>query len=698
MYPQLLLLLLQAAAWATLYSFDQGRIYMHLANNDLVALNFSVTGLDALSKYSMPDVNYHTGQHVGALSTPPAALALFLWQGGLYAFSGSPDREWAAYDRCGDGGMRLLRYHADRDAWENEPGNLTFADVDDMSYYAGSTYLASPDSNTIYIYGGQCQRLGRMSGRLLLFDMRERRFANVSTSTTPQMFSGAASVWAPTPHQTLVMGGRSPHGWLNMAQIASWDFLAGWLSIQVANGSGVESRTGALALPVFRPLSAASRLLLLAEYTVLDMLVVGGVSADGAADWVRLRYDRNTWAWSRAVLPPAPPAQVLGAAVIFNTLVVVTSGSRPRSDAVPGYRLGVYSVSDMAEMSDLSASEAAAAAAADHRPVPQPDLPPAKLKVLVGTLVPLAALGMAALAGFLFWKHRRHANDRHGLVEPLEYQFGHFSPSLTASLAASLLLREKALRRPHIHDLVSTLDVGSMDSWVRKRQEYDAALPVRPGPLRTEAHAEPPLGGLYSLAEPLVPGLIDGSPTHASPIHGHPPGPALHDEGAAARSNLLNRASYLASSETLHSFSKGEHSSAGPAAAVPNLAGGDADQLGRSDQQRESDQLGRSDQLRGSDHQRRKREHMARLGKSFSYSRAPPRPCAPGKTPRPAAGADAKPSALALEDESIDENVDVQVLVSSKRRSVLRVANPDEPVGSSRCCSLRQSASFSDLD
>lgn len=569
------------AQWATFYSFTDGKIYMVLKNNDMVALNFSITGFSDLSlysSYSESEINYSTGQQVETLSSPPLNSSVFIYDSTMYAFSAQVQD--TDYDVCGNGVFQLSQYDSTEDSWVSAGDNLTFSGVSDVSYYAESSYIVG-DTSTIYIYGGSCN--GTATSRMLSFDMDTLSFSNITTSTKPAAFWGASAIWAPTPQNLLIIGGRANLGWLSMNQLATWNFQSGWL-FELTNNDSINSRVGALTLPVFSTLPNNSTSTFSSSYRPSAILVVGGEGSSGDASplWAQLSLDSNEWTWSTATTD-IDVDDILGAAAIFNTLVVINGTSSYKRDT--SYLLSLYDMdSDFEAVSDLKESTKTSSTSSSKTTV--------TMKALVGTLVPLVAIALAALVGVILWKRKEKAENE-SIMEPLDgYQLGHFRTALDQVYSR---LEPVALYHHH-NDTGSTLDVASMDSWVKKRQEYDA------------------------------------------------------------KRRTLIRHSFLASNETLNHELEDEDED--PEDADAELAPLPTPAPAR----------------------------VAQLQKSFSFSHTPPAlPLVKTRKTKLDLGyidlAELSYSQENIDEAelgSIDEQMDVQVLVSSKRKSVLRVVNPDE--------------------
>ncbi|KAM9890367.1 hypothetical protein OXX79_011476 [Metschnikowia pulcherrima] len=609
---------LVSASWSTHYAFDAGLIYVRLKDNGLVALNFSMSGFDGLSGTSLSSMNLKQDQQVAQLAAPPQNSSMFVYSNTLYAFTGATDDSLSEYDKCGEGVFQLLKYETSSESWVHATDNMTFSDVENVSFYRDSTYLTSTTSSDIYIYGGTCGATGEIVSRLLSLDMDTMQISNISTSTKPQGFFGGTSIWAPSPQQSFVIGGRSADGWLNMYQIATWSFQSGWSFQGVdQNGTTVSSRTNPLALPIFSVLADDSVQTFNRNYNPTSVLVIGGDTAGDSDDaWAKLSYADNSWSW-QALSPSIETEDILGAAVIFDTLVVVNGSSSSISKRSEGtYSISLYDIkNDFALVEDLKSNTAS---------VRKSDSASGTLskntKVLVGTLVPLSALALIFGVVMFWWRKKVVKKDEASVTDPLDYQLGHYR---TRSDQHFSLLGSRPLDLyQNGNDTNSTLDVASIDSWVRKRQEYDA--------------------------------------TRARP---------------------LGRNSYLASNETL-----GSH----PEVNDETISSEGAD-LGEGPITEKNDDTTVSAAISmiqtpsvyaSPDGSPKKAALPARLSqlRTFSYTQTPPQSPMLQRKSRLDPGlvlGEGLDLSMGSDTESPDENMDVQVLVSSKRKSVLRVMNPD---------------------
>lgn len=628
MWPTILALALcldlALAQWGTFYSFQDGIIYMRLKNNDMVSLNFSVTGFDNLDKYSsftLTEINVQTNQAATSLSLPPANSLVFLHGSDLYAFLGSSlDSD---LDACGDGVLQLLKYNSDLDSWSSVSDSITFSDVNDGSFYADLSYLVTDESSTIYIYGGQCLSSNKITNRLLSFDMETFTAHNVTTSTKPQPFYGASSVWAPNPQNMLVVGGKASTGWINMYQLATWNSQSGWLFQTAAqNGTNtIASRTNPLVLPIFSPLADNTTTTFANSYRPKEVLVAGGeTSGSEVTSWSKLSLSSNQWTWS-TVSTQLDVSQVMGAAAVFDTLVVVNATSTQKRDGKQSYHYSLYDINLLQPVSDLKSNTAVVLSAPGTSQT---------TKIVVGTVVPLAALMVVAAAGFFWWK-RKNSDDQRSDMASVDYTFGHFRGPLDQSYDP---LRHNLTVYKHPNDTSSTLEVGSIDSWVRKRQEFDAKR-FRTLKRHSYLASNETLNG--HLVDPSEqPEIDDDNSEHHSNDHS--------DNSSNDNNNNTNNNTNSPNAVSANNSPSLDLSPVAPPTPV--------------------------------------QPRVNQLRKAFSYSQTPPQLPQLRKMSRLDPGYIDVGNLTVTDDnidesDSCDENMDVQVLVSSKRKSVLRIMNPD---------------------
>lgn len=611
-----------AEVWNTVYSFSDGKIYIQLKNNDLVGLNFSVTGFGNVeqSGYSETELNLEDGQTVSQMSSPPANTTIFLIKDKLYGFNAGGDGG-DAKDVCGDGMLQLVKYDTKADSWDSVDG-LIFDGVDDGSFYQHATYMTLPGQDTVYVYGGVCEKTNEVSNRLLSFDSSKLQVSNLTTSTKPQPFYGATNLMAPDSQTQLVLGGQSNNGWLNMYQLATWDFDSGWSFRKVTDSSEdaekINSRKFSSALPIFEPLANNSASTFSDYYRIKEILMIGGelLETDSTPLFAKLTTSSNEWSWTPASAD-LQYDEILGAATIFNTLVVVNSTTTTKRDSSSKYSVNLYDVNSFESIKSIKDNTKQSS----HKSNDDTNV---KKKAILGTVLPICAIAMAITAG-LFIKKRRNQNSIDN-ANDMDYQFGNYYDQES-------VLSHKAKKRSNqlYNDTSSTLDNASIDSWVRKRQEFDTtrAKPLRDSYLASNETLSSNSSSLTKSEKPEPP-VETGDLAMDKPL----PTPL--------QTNLVNR--------SVSRLKKSLSFTNSPGSPIPGH------ELGSIKRKKSSNTL---------------------LGKPTGariLSEGPPVYDSMDITDLVQTHDDTDDSDS---DASIDDKLDVQVLVSSKRRSVLRVVNPD---------------------
>lgn len=433
-------------AWNTIYDLEGGHVYLQLKNNDIIKVDFSMDGTVE------SDIKEDT--KLSPFCSAPGNSSLFLQQGELYGFvSAPPKRQTKSKDICGSGLLNLQKLDKYTKKWNTvQLDSGAFDELDDASYYQCATYLAA-ESSTLYIYGGLCLKSEEITNRLISFDFNKKTFANISTSTKPQPFYGAASIHGPDSQTQLVIGGQTNQGWLNMYQLATWNFESGWSFKSVGTGKDkINSRKFALTLPLFGPLSNSSLTEIELNYAVDSVLLIGGetLSEQSTPPVSKLTTSDARWAW-QAVDLDIDTTKIMGAATIFNTLIVISQEMTKREE---GYVVTLYDTDTLKKVSSLKDNYSS-----KYEPDNKSDL--VHKKAILGTILPVAAIA-AAVAAAAFVIKRRKARSQ-AEEEEIDYHFGNFYDQNNAHPYNNGIAA----------DSNSTLDGALIDSWVRKRQQYE---------------------------------------------------------------------------------------------------------------------------------------------------------------------------------------------------------------------------------
>lgn len=658
--------------WNTLYALTTGKIYVHLKNNDLLLFNLSLSGFSSLSGgYSVDNVNLNSGQNVTTILSPPTNSSLFLIDDELYAFSSTIDETTFAKDLCGTGTLSLMKYNDIQDSWSLING-LNFDSIEDVSYYAKATYLSSPVyPSKLYIYGGICDHSGDVSSRMISFDLNSKTFANISTLTKPKPFYGAANLLAPNPQAQLLIGGQTlGKGFLNMYQLATWDFTTGWASkVVVANSSTsdmVNSRSKALVLPVFNPLSNASISEITNSFTVELVIMIGGENSGQVAypNIASLNMLANEWVWTPINNSNLNFDEVYGAFTVFNTLVIInsTNSLTKRSGSLASYSLSLYDVMTWGSVKSLKDNSVSGVNSGSGSNSSTTEV---TKKALLGTLIPLAAISMVVMGSFVYLQKRKAAKSKQfDELQSIEYDFTNYYDHTSSINPPSQ--QNKSPYNMNNNDSNLTLDGASIDSWIKKRQEFEQKRVRKHTHLHsTETLSNGDFNSTISekaaqsieyngyISKP-TPAAIPKTPSKRSLYHSNTIGSTPMYSSLLGRSvSKLKRTFTLSGSPTRSSPINKRHSFLTEEEFEPYDE--NADQTYDPQLDEDSQSLGDETTVNSEEDEN---DSINRNSNNDNNNH--------------------KNNTDNDDDDSyVELNLDVQVLVSSKRRSVLRVVNPD---------------------
>lgn len=438
----------------TLYSLSKEKIYVKLTNNELVSLNFSITG-DS------------TPTQVYSLKSPPDHADLFLVNDELYGMKAEGD----------DDEMALIKYNESDDDWTQV--KLDLDGLDNKQFLQGSNYLTSPaNDNNVYIYGGVNNK-DVITNRLISIDFDQFKVSNISTSTKPQSFYGAANLLAPDPYTQLLVGGHSNSGWLNMYQLATWDFQSGWSFQQIDKNVTtlgdndedevqINSRKYAQVLPIFGKLDSTNILDISNNFQVSKALIIGGELDGNPSDPQLIYLNLNTNSWNYQVPNNTNGFDIndhLGIVTIFDNIITIgDKKSNKRDDN--SYDLNYFDLK-FNKVEKLTIPKLSQEKSQDDKDMKES----IQQKAILGTVIPVSAIIIMVTAGYFLMKKRK----KNLMQQELSELNNHFDHYFNEKEKFDTFGNDNTSHRSKLlySDSHSTLDVNSIDSWVRKREEYD---------------------------------------------------------------------------------------------------------------------------------------------------------------------------------------------------------------------------------
>lgn len=453
------------AAWSTQYTDTNDVAYLSLRNNKVL----KVLKTDVKAIETLPD--------------PPTNSTIVLGnENTLYAFYGT--------SFCKP--IIIVQYSETDNKWVNV--TLTGKTP---NYLTQSIYMASPTSELIYIYGGRnmsesCQspyisdpstiydnRISYVvSSEIKAFNTTSGSFIEIETASSPTSMFAAGVMRMTGSSSSLLIGGKAQNGWIGMNQLALWEYSS-WTFISTSKSSFVDSRTNPLVLPLKsaagNPKSTATN----------STLVLGGrVNSHQSLPYaVGLDLDPDDgWTWNSDLNQTliSSSSDILGAVTFDNTLITISPKDlNKRDDDNVDYSIGYFDVStweeassysptDTDEDADTATSESGTASATSTIHASSTATAEAKEessqtmttggKIALSTVLPVGfmAIGAAAVAVF-YYRKKRVKKDLLPAPRPL---------SLSPYLGSGSSYEHQMLNGEHS-------DSKSIKSWTEKRRLYD---------------------------------------------------------------------------------------------------------------------------------------------------------------------------------------------------------------------------------
>ncbi|KAG7819677.1 hypothetical protein KL942_002557 [Ogataea angusta] len=536
-----------------------------------------------------------------------------------------------------------------------------------LEYLSGSAYMATPDSpGSVYVYGGYNSSSGSISGRLVQIDLNSLEIANTQSSLQPTSFYDSSSLLI--NHNTLVLvGGKTGSGWVSLKQLAVWQYESwGFKSVSVDKSDTINSRAGALLLPVFSSNMITQEYLSsnYSDFSVDSVLMVGGGLSSGSyssPNFARLNVG-SSWSWTsldttvslansktnNANNSQLSVDDMVGAAVIYDTLVVVNGDGA-------NYTLTLYNTTSFEVLESVDYSDLTKKTSGKSNK---------SLVIALSVLIPaLAATIIALVAVWLYKKYKSREAEKQkekDLKDIMEfYRAGNSSSTTFASHGAE---KENTYFGNHVK--VNNYDDGdnlSISSWKRKRWQLESEIHNHDQDTDPELDPDP----------------VDRSPV--SPLKR-----SLSTFSYSLGRSLRRSFSYQSSIRTFFTAETTlDNSSQSPQLTnIPVLRPVDASNS--TLHLIPEDSSLNSFKLKAAADSHSLTSNSTICGNSESSGSPPASPPPAARTTSlvfhnraPIMAMPGRSRDFLPPPESDLENLDVQILVSSKRRSKLRVTNPD---------------------
>ncbi|QPG76282.1 hypothetical protein FOA43_003668 [Brettanomyces nanus] len=695
----------------TVYNYEKSIAYIHIQDSSIS--NDTIIPLPFNAKYTSGSLVNST------FSTPGNSCELISANSSLYSVCSSDSSD-----------IELFLLNATSQKWtELQLG-------DSVPLFEGSSYMNTfDDPLSLYIFGGYDSDNEEISDRMLRVDLDKLTVSNFSTSVKPSSFYGASSLKI-NFNTELLVGGKVSSGWIGMTQLALWQY-GSWAfkSVSIPEDDVINARVQPLLLPVFDStryqLETTSSNF--SSFSVDSVMMLGGQLMGNSSnpDFVSLNMSDNSWQWTPLDTDVSLSNsrvnskyddnlsldEILGAATLYDTLIVIAdnagkpvNSSQTETNTVSkrsqSYYIKLYDTSTLEALNTVDYSSLASTGKKKSSKETSKSA-----VIALSTIIPILVIIIAAVIGFLLYKRYKkrkeeEANEKEikDIMEFYKSSGNQFSSSYS-SLGSDITEKARASEESTLDGDAEENDVDSdiieinnyddndnlsITSWRRKRKLYEKQRKTRlrsgGGSLMRHISIMSSQLGMslrrsFSYQSSVATELStvpDSGYQDDFSDNGLPESPIRRPSSTYSPSlkhNQSNSALYLIPEDSSVSPLRSSHRFKSPVSGTPEGSPGilPTQQLEEHRQQKELSSVARQLRFNAPSKQGSRSMSRSTSRQSRPTSRSSSRPSSPSKFWRKYDPF----TQISDNKKEPDENMDVQILVSSKRRSKLRVTNPD---------------------
>ncbi|KAH3676433.1 hypothetical protein WICMUC_002064 [Wickerhamomyces mucosus] len=259
---------------------------------------------------------------------------------------------YAIYADVENNGSIKVEKLDDADNWNDVSYNTTLTNgTEYYEYPTVMTSLNTDNTESIFIYGGLLNN--SITSRLLEYNPNSNTLSSVITSVAPTAFYGAARcIMDDQGSSNLIIGGKAGSGWISMFQIATFEYKTWSFKTVSSSDFNINSRVSPLILPIFSQDSNRED-----TTEVANLLIMGGYLAnDLATPYVINLNVTNDWKYSNysTIGDFTYTSGLIGAVVINETLITINDDSSKRSD---GYDINLYDTQSLMRLDKFQYSQ-----------------------------------------------------------------------------------------------------------------------------------------------------------------------------------------------------------------------------------------------------------------------------------------------------------------------------------------------------
>lgn len=474
----------------TLYDYQNKTIYLRLRDN-----NDNDTGSNLNTIFKIPfNSQFTSGDFLSSTISPPSddRCDVVVANSILYSFCPPKDDEY----------LVVNKYLSESDKWEKINLNSTikyynestylFTDSDDEGIYI---FSGVSTSNSKVSISNQMKRL----------DLNSWTFTNATTQVQPSPFYHTTTVQVNANTIALFGGITSNNNYVSMMEIPVWQYNS-WAErpCTIPNANQVESRINAIVLPVFYQTNEFLSNQNITNFQVSSLFLLAGKGIDNAKvnpELASLNVSTNIWQWSdlsdklsSANINNLQNNQteldinsIDGAIMIYDTLVTFTNNTKSlakRSDDNNnendnGFAIQLYNATDLSYVSKVDYTYLDFVTSPKIITVHSNK----NLTIALSVIIPvLVIIIMACVLTWMYKKYQKRKEEEQNEKEIKEivdfYELQHkYSDYTFTSLDSDYKSNHSDNTDFTYIDYSSNnekdSDDVSLNSWKRKRQQYE---------------------------------------------------------------------------------------------------------------------------------------------------------------------------------------------------------------------------------
>lgn len=341
-----------------------------------------------------------------------------------------------------------------------------------FDFYNASSYLSTYDNvDKIYIYGGvSSTNTSDVTDRLIELNLVSGEFSDdIALTVSPTSFYGASNILINFNTQLLV-GGKAANGWVGLKQLAIWQYES-WSFKSISNSDNINSRQNSQVLPIFNRQDSHDIVQQqqngngTSTVNIDGIMVIGGELIDDLSKPHVLKLNVTGGDWSWTSLDDQLNLDMDS---LMGSCVIYQTLVTFEADG-DGYNINLYNVTNSVGRIDTVDYTVVAA------PVHHNNSNNKNVVIVVSVVVPIMVI-LLILSGWFFfnkYKNSRDPSNNYESFDIMDFYNNH-------SKKNSLTFGHDEVKVNNYEDN----DNLSISSWRRKREEFEKSAHQKKKPIR----------------------------------------------------------------------------------------------------------------------------------------------------------------------------------------------------------------------